>query len=177
MRGLRHCWLVAGAIGLLAVVLSLAACDTSTAKAIAAPTATGGDVTIVVDRARYGITVPIGVTITNAGKSDYYAATGRSGCTFLQLEEYVASKNAWAPVLGCASAEQPQALLIPGKPHNNNRAFTETFTLAPGTSATNANTWDLGLYRVALTYATDATLSKNLQTAYSAGFYVVASSQ
>lgn len=176
MRGPRHWWLVAGALGLLAVVLSLAACDSSTAKTIAAPTATTEDVTIAMDRTTYGVTEPIGVTITNAGKSDYYAATGRSGCTFLQLEEYNAAKNTWTPVFGCQSGEQAQTLQIPGKSHNNNKDFTEAFTLAPGNSPTNANAWDIGLYRVALTYSSDSTLSKNPQIAYSPGFYVKASS-
>ncbi len=174
MRSLRHWWLATLAVGLLAAVVSLSACDSSSAKAITAPAATTGDVTIAVDRTTYGVTEPIGVTISNATKTDYYAATGHSGCTFLQLEEYNATKQAWVPVLGCQSAQQPQALLIPSKPHNNNAVFTETFTLAPGISASNANAWDVALYRVMLTYNTDASLSKDSQVAYSPGFYVKA---
>lgn len=172
MRGLRHWWLAAVAIGLLAAVVSLSSCASSTVKAVAAPTATTGDVTIAVDRPTYGVSEPIGVTVTNASKTDYYAATGHSGCTFLQLEEYNATTQKWTPVVGCQSSQQATTLLIPGKPHNNNTVFTETFTLAPGTSASNQNVWDVALYRIMLTYSADSHLSKNMQVAYSPGFYV-----
>ena len=172
MQGLRHWWLAAVAIGLLATVVSLSACASSTVKAVAAPTATTGGVTIAVDRPSYGVSEPIGVIISNASKTDYYAATGHSGCTFLQLEEYNAAARTWTPVVGCQSSQQATTLLIPGKPRNNNKVFTETFTLAPGTSASNQNVWDIALYRIVLTYSADSSLSKNMQTAYSAGFFV-----
>lgn len=176
MRGLRQGWLATAILGALVAVFSLTACNSTTAKTIAAPTATAGDITIAVDRAAYGPTEPIGVTVTNASKTDYYALTGRSGCTFLQLEEYNPAKNVWVPVVGCQGATPSQALLIPGKPHNNNTAFSEVFTLAPGNSSTNPNTWTIGLYRVSLSYSADASGTSNPQTAYSAGFNVVATS-
>ena len=175
MRGLRQWWLAA-IFGVLVAVFSLTACESSTAKGIVAPTATTGDITIVVDRATYSPSEPIGVTVTNGGKSDYYALTNRSGCTFLQLEHYNTSKSAWEPVVGCQSAQPVQALLISGKQHNNNKDFSETFTLAPGDSTTNPNTWTLGLYRISVTYSADSNGSDNPHVAYTAGFSVVATS-
>lgn len=172
MRYPRQWWLAAAVLGLLVALFSLSACQSSSTNAIAAPSGTTGDITISVDRTTYGVSQPVGVTITNGSNTDYYAATGRSACTFLQLEEYVASKKAWVPVVGCQTAQQAQTLLIPGKPHNHNNTFTETFTLAPGNAPANANNWETGLYRVALTYSSDSNLSKGMQTAYSPGYYV-----
>lgn len=172
MRCLRQWWLAMTVLGLLVALALLSACDSSSSKAVAAPSGTTGDITIAVDRATYGVSQPIGVTIANGSKTDYYAATGRSACTFLQLEEYVPSKKAWVPVVGCQTAQQAQTLLIPSKPRNRNKTFAETFTLAPGNSPNNANNWETGLYRVALTYSSDSNLSKNMQIAYSPGFYV-----
>lgn len=172
MRLVRQWWGTAAILGLLVAASTLSACDTSSNKAIAAPAGTTGDVTIAVDRTTYGITVPFGVTVTNNGKTDYYAADGRSACSFLQLQQYVPAKKSWISIVGCQSAIQVQTLLIPGKPHNNNRPFSESFTLAPGNSPADANAWENGLYRIALTYSSDSNLSNDMQVAYSPGFYV-----
>lgn len=172
MRLVRQWWGAAAILGLLVATVTLSACDSSSNKAIAAPAGTTGDITIAMDRTTYGITVPFGITVTNNGKTDYYAANGRSACTFLQLQQYDPAKKTWVSIDGCQTAIQVQTLQIPGKLHNGNHPFTESFTFAPGNSPTNANAWEVGLYRIAFAYSSDSNLSKDMQAAYSPGFFV-----
>lgn len=147
---------------------SLAACSSNTAKAIPIPTATTGSIQVAVDRATYTVSQAIGVTVSNsASKTDYYASTGKSVCTYIQLEEYNASKNTWVAVDGCQTADQPRVLLIP-------HATNIPYTLAPQSKA-NQNQWDPGTYRIALDYTTDSSGNGTTLTAYSPGFTITAS--
>lgn len=159
-------WLALAALILL-VAAGLAACSSTSAKAIPLPTATTGSVQVAVDRTSYTASQAIGVTVSNtANKTDYYAMTGKSVCTYLQVQEYNASKNAWVPVDGCQTSEQPHVLLI-------QHASSIPYTFAPQSRA-NQNQWDPGTYRIALDYATDSSVSSDIQTAYSAGFTITA---
>lgn len=165
VRGVHRRWLALAALTF--VVASLAACSSSHADAISIPTATTGTVQVTVDRTSYTVSRAIGVTVSNsANKTDYYARTGKSVCTYIQLEEYNASKNAWLPVDGCQTAGQSSVLLIP-------HASSIPYTLAPQSRA-NQNQWDPGTYRIALEYATDSTATSGIQIAYSAGFTISA---
>lgn len=165
--GATRRWLTLSALTLL-VAAGLAACSSGNATAIALPTATTGSVQVAVDRTSYTVSQAIGVTVSNtANKTDYYAMTGKSVCTYLQLEEYNASKKTWVLVDGCQTTDQSHALLI-------RHASSLPYTFAPGSSA-NENQWETGTYRVALTYATDSAVSSNILTAYSAGFTITGS--
>lgn len=164
IRGASACWLACAALTLL-VVAGLSACSSDTATATALPTATPSSVQIAIDRTGYTVTQAIGVTISNtSAKTDYYAVTGKSVCTYFQLEQYNASKNSWVPVDGCQSADQPRSLLIP-------HASSLPYTLAPYSTA-NQNQWAPGTYRISLQYTTDSTGSGGFQTAYSSGFTI-----
>ena len=157
-------WLALAALTLLAAT-GLAACSSNNAKAIPLPTATPGSIQVAVDRTTYTVSQAIGVTVSNtASKTDYYATTGKSVCTYIQLQEYSSTKNAWMPVDGCQTTDPPHVLQIP-------HAASIPYTLAPQ-SAANQNQWDPGTYRVVLDYTTDSTASSGLQTAYSAGFTI-----
>lgn len=163
ISGVSRRWLALTALTLLAA--GLAACSSSSAKAIPLPTATTGSIQVAVDRTTYTVSQAIGVTVSNtANKTDYYATTGKSVCTYIQLQEYNSTKHAWLPVDGCQTADQPHVLQIP-------HAASIPYTLAPQSPA-NQNQWDPGTYRLALDYSTDSTAGSNLQTAYSAGFTI-----
>ena len=163
-RGAPARWLVLAAMTLL-VTAHLTACSLGSAKGVALPTATPGDIQISVDHKSYALNQVIGVTISNtATATDYYAMTGKSVCTYLQLEEYNSGKKTWVSVDGCQTADQPHLLLI-------QHASSLPFTLAPSSSA-NQNQWEAGTYRVSLQYTSDSTGSGGFQTAYSAGFTI-----
>lgn len=153
-----------GALLVLAAVLMLGACGGSTAKT-PVPTPTSDPIQITTDRASYTISQPIGVTVTNSSKTNYYALDARSGCTFLQLEFYDAAHKAWVPTLPCKENRPPAALMIAG-------GMTEPFTLPPGNSSSNGNEWGPGLYRIGLTYGTQHDASGTVTTAYSTGFQI-----
>jgi hypothetical protein len=157
-------WLAVVALGVL-VLAGAVACASDNANAVNIPTATSGDITLVVDRRSYTPNMPVGVTMKNVSKKSYYALDGRTACTFLQLEEYVQARKAWAAVNLCTLGTQPTVRLVsPGA--------NEPFTFAPGNAPTNANQWQSGLYRVSLTYSTKADGSGPTTIAYSAGFVV-----
>ncbi|GEM_PF-941377 len=164
-KRMPHSWLTL--LALLAVALlglgSLSACSSSPTSAVAVPTATSGDIQITVDRTHYDTHTPVGVTVTNTSSNTYYALTGRSGCTFLQMQEYDTSKKTWVNVFGCATPN-PIPLKISSK-------LSEPFTLAPN-SPNDPNSWDPGLYRVALAYGTQADGSNANLYAYSPGFQI-----
>ena len=148
----------------LAAVLVLAACSGSPAKT-PVPTPTSEAIQISTDRASYNSTQPIGVTVTNGSKTNYYALDARSGCTFLQLEFYDTTHKAWVPTLPCKENRPPAALMIAA-------GMTEPFTLPPGNSSSNGNQWGPGLYRIGLTYGTQSDASGTVITAYSTGFQI-----
>jgi hypothetical protein len=157
-------WLAVVALGVL-VLAGAAACASDKAQAVNIPVASGGDITLAVDRSAYTSSMPVGVTVRNVSKKIYYALDGRSACTILQLEEYVQARKAWATVNLCTLGTQPTArLLSPGA--------NEPFTFAPGNAPTDANQWQSGLYRVSLTYGAQADGSGPMTTAYSVGFVV-----
>ncbi len=165
MRVRPRIWLLMVTAGVLAMT-ALSACSTSAARSSALPTPTKGDVQVAVDRATYTANQPIGVTVTSGKQTSYYALDGRSGCTFLQLEQYDQTHNTWVSVDGCPTTDPPQARLIAP-------SIVEPFTLAPGNSASNQNSWVPGLYRVALQYGTQSDGGGHIQIAYSAGFRIV----
>lgn len=149
---------------LLALAAVLCACSPSSAKT-PLPTPTTGAIQITLDRASYTSIEPIGVTVTNSSKTNYYALDALSGCTFLQLQFYDATHNAWTATLPCKENRQPAALLIAA-------GMTEPFTLPPGNSSSNANQWGPGLYRIGLTYGTQPDASGTVTMAYSPGFQI-----
>ncbi|MGZ3582933.1 MAG: hypothetical protein ACXWQR_14870 [Ktedonobacterales bacterium] len=169
MRSQPRVWLVL--IGVIALAASLAACNSTTIKTSKTPlpAATAGPIQLTVDRTVYTSTQPIGVTVTNtAAKTDFYAMSGRSGCTFLQLQQYNQQQKTWVSVDPCDSINQPSARKIPA-------SVAVPFTLAPGTiPATSPNIWPTGIYRVALQYSPQSDATTSLQIAYSQGFQIKA---
>lgn len=166
MRFQPRVWLVL--IAAVALAASLAACATPAAKTSKTPlpTPTAGTMQLLVDRTLYTSTQPIGVTITNTTKTVYYAMTGRSACTFLQLQEYNQKQSAWISVYGCGSVDTPVVRSIPP-------SASTPYTLAPGTvPASSPNVWEAGIYRIALQYSTQSDGITNPQVAYSQGFQI-----
>lgn len=149
---------------LLALAAVLGACSSTTAKA-PLPTPTSEAIQITLDHSSYNSSEPIGVTVTNSSKTDYYALDARSGCTFLQLEFYDTVHKAWVPTLPCKENRQPVALMIAA-------GMTEPFTLPPGNSSSNGNEWGPGLYRLGLSYGTKPDATGTVATAYSKGFQI-----
>ena len=157
-------WLAVVALGVV-VLAGATACTSDKARAVNIPAATRGDITLAVDRPSYTPSMPVGVTMKNGSKKNYYALDGRTGCTILQLEEYIQAKKAWAAVNLCTLGTQPTVRWVsPGA--------NEPFTFAPGNAPTDANQWQSGLYRVSLTYSATAPGSGPTTTAYSVGFVI-----
>lgn len=150
---------------LLVALVALAACTPSNARRVTLPTPTTGSVTISLDRPIYTSAQPIGVTVANNGKQGVYALNGRTGCTYLQLEVYNASKKTWATTDPCGSVDPVRALLIPA-------GVTEPFTLPPGNDSADANRWVPGTYRIALQYGTQSDGGGDVQVAYSSAFQI-----
>jgi hypothetical protein len=145
----------------------LSACTSNSWSGGALPTATAGGIRVAVGRTQYGVTDPVGVTVTNTTSNQtYYAISGKSGCTYLQLQEYDSSKKGWVNVFGCPGAN-PTALEITPQ-------ISEPFTLAPNSSS-NQNAWDPGTYRVVLLYSTGSDGISNPTVAYSAAFTIASS--
>jgi hypothetical protein len=169
MRSQPRVWLVL--IGIIVLAASLAACNTTTIKTSKTPlpAPTAGPIQLAVDRTVYTSTQPIGVTVTNTTpKTDFYAMSGRSGCTFLQLQQYNQQKKTWVSVDPCDSINQPSVRKIPA-------SADVPYTLAPGTiPATSPNVWEPGIYRVALQYSPQTDAITSLQIAYSQGFQIKA---
>ncbi len=146
-------------------ILTLAACASRTTTTIIPPTATAGNITLTLSEVTFTSHQPIGVTVGNNGKTPYYAKTGLSACTYLQLEFYDTTKKTWVAVDGCSRVETPHALLL-------SPASSLPFTLAPGDSSTDPNAWLPGVYRVSLRYTTGSDGSGTSAVVYSAGFKV-----
>src|SRR5215469_1395102 len=112
-----HPWLkVKVALTLLAalsVLGCLAACSTTTASGHPFSTATAGDIRIAINQSRFNVNDPVGVMVTNASNNTYYAVTGRSGCTFLQLQEFTAATNSWQNVFGCQGVNPATVQITP----------------------------------------------------------------
>ena len=169
MQNTPHPWLRRAPMVALAGILILAiggltACGGSTARAKPSAAATTGSIQIAVSLTRFNISDPIGVTVTNTSANTYYAVTGRSGCTFLQLQQLDPAKNSWVNVFGCP-APNPVPLSI--TPH-----ISEPFTLAPN-SPDNENAWDPGTFRVGLPYSTSSNGTTSPLAAFSAAFTIV----
>lgn len=154
--------------GLIAVLLVggglLAGCASGTTATVAIPTGTAGNIRIVSDRNSYSISDPVGITISNVSSTDEYAVTGRSACTFLQLEAWDAQAKHWTAVDPCVGSQSAQATLI-------RSGMQEPFTLTPS-SPSNSNAWAPGEYRVALSYSAQSNGTSGAQVAYSAGFTI-----
>lgn len=158
MRGWRPFLLAAAC----AACMVLVGCASSTPAAVATQVATAGNVRVTPDRGHYGVSQPIGVAVSNVSANNYYAVTGHSACTFLQLQRWDGTSKQWAMVSPCTTNQPAQVLLIRG-------GMQEPFTLAP-TSASDPNTWQPGTYRIALTYSASTDGLTSAQVAYSSSF-------
>ena len=145
------------------LVLLLSGCALGATPAGPIPTATSGDLRLSTDGGSYGTHTPVGLTLVNGG-GEYYAVDGRSGCTIVQLQRYDAARKEWLSVDGCATPGQPRVLVI-------HAGMREPFTLAP-TSASDANSWESGMYRVAAAYSANSDGVSGERIAYSAGFMI-----
>jgi hypothetical protein len=170
MQRTPHPWLKLSSLVTLTAVLALgglSACSNNSLNSNALPTATTGGIRIAVGQTQYGVSDPVGVTVTNTTSNQiYFAVSGRSGCTFLQLQQYSTSKKSWVSVFGCPGGNPTPLEITP--------QLSEPFTLAPNSSS-NPNAWDPGTYRVALLYSTSSDGVSKPVVAYSAAFTVVSS--
>ncbi|MGO8950572.1 MAG: hypothetical protein ACLQUY_23550 [Ktedonobacterales bacterium] len=167
MQRRPHPWLkLSGRVALAAILAlgSLAACSSTSVTSKLLPTATAGDIKILVSQTQFNVSDPVGVTVTNTSNQTFYAVNGRSGCTFLQLQELDTAKNSWVSVSGCPAASPTPLAITP--------QLSEPFTLAPN-SPSNENAWDPGTYRVALLYSASSDGSSSPLLAFSAAFTVV----
>lgn len=168
MRGRPRWWQSLLLAGMVLMMSTVAGCGTSAkVKSVVLPTASAGDVTITVDRQHYRVSEPVGVTVTNATKTAYYAMDGRSACTFLQMQRLDTQTHTWISVFGCPtlSVNPPHPRLIPP-------SAALPYTVAPGDAPSNPNAWQVGVYRVALQYSAQVDGSGANQISYSAGFIV-----
>jgi len=119
-------------IVLVAVTLGFTGCGTSTVRIAAQtlPTPTAGPLVVTVDRTKYGLSEPIGVTVSNLSKQSLFAEDGRSGCTFIQVQQYGSSSGKWISTVGCDQPYSPKVREIPA-------GVVEPFTIAPGNSPSN----------------------------------------
>jgi len=145
--------------------LTLVACASRSTTQIIPPTPTTGDVALTLSKATYTSHQPLGVMVSNTSKTSYYAKTGLSACTYLQLEFYDTTKKQWLAIDGCTDVQTPHILLL---------APTSSlpFTFAPGDSSTDPNAWLPGVYRLSLHYGTKSDGTDNPTVVYSAGFKV-----
>jgi hypothetical protein len=148
----------------LASLFLLAGCQANASNANTKSTATTGPVRVALDHSAYGVSDPIGVTVSNTSKTVYYSLDGKSACTILQLQRYDSSKKQWATTYACTVASPVQALQVPAN-------FSEPFSLTPASSS-DENSWQKGTYRVAVIYSDNADGKSGAQTAYSATFNI-----
>ncbi len=159
-----HLATVLASVTLCAAFALVGCASSSTTTAIPNPTASPGALKISVEHPTYLTSEPIGATVTNSGQTDAYAVDGHFACTIISLQRYDTKTRKWVSLDTCPPTHNVQSYQIP-------RGLVEPFTLAP-TSPTNANTWDAGTYRVALTYSGSGDGKTNPITIYSAGFTV-----
>ena len=152
-----------GATILLA--LTLAGCAAAALNPLGpTPSATSGALRLTTDHSAYTLIAPIGVTVTNTGRTDLYALDGRSGCAIVQLQQYDSSTSKWVSIVGCSQATSP-------RPDRIAAGVTIPFTLAP-TSSGDPNKWDRGLYRVAVAFSANSDATTDGRLAFSAGFTI-----
>ena len=162
-----HFWLKVSSLAICAALFglgSLTACSPGSGGAAPRPTATAGAIHIVVNRTQFSTHDPVGVSVTNTTDHAYYAVNGRSGCTFLQLQEFDSAKHAWMNVVGCTNVNPAPLEISP--------RLTEPFTFAP-TSTSDPNAWDPGTYRIVLAYGTSPDGSDASTLAFSSSFTIV----
>lgn len=153
-RGSR---LLASLIGLVCVVALVACASSTDSKSATGTAATTGPVTVTTNLSVYSVNDAIGVTVSNASSTDYFAVSGKSACALIQLERYNTAKSAWEPVDTCPSRGTEQVYMIA-------KNAQQQFTLAPNSSA-DPNAWVAGLYRVTVTYSTNGDGVTNPQLA------------
>jgi hypothetical protein len=116
MQRTSHPWLKLSSMIALAALLGLgglSACTNNSLNSQALPTATAGGIQIAVGQTQYGVNDPVGVTVTNTTSNQtYYAVSGRSGCTYLQLQQYNTTKKSWVSVFGCPGANPTELLAL-----------------------------------------------------------------
>ena len=151
-------------VALLLVSLFSACSSGSTTHPITGVTATTGPVTVTTNFSTYTSGEPVGVTVTNSSKSDYYTQNGKSGCTIVQLEKFNAQKGLWLPVDTCNGSQATQTLAIA-------ESTSVPYTLAPSSSA-DPNTWQPGTYRISVTYSSQGDGITSPQEAHSAAFTI-----
>jgi hypothetical protein len=97
---------------------------------------TGGQVTLTLDKQRYGARDAVVVTITNGSSRTIWAADHQTSCTVLVAEH--AQSGGWVPVAMCR-------LMTP----------TRLTPLSAGATIVHLDTsaWPAGSYRITLTYS------------------------
>ena len=131
------------------------------------PTATSETVQLTLQNAKFGTTEPIGILVTNTGKTDVYAVDGQAACTILGLQEYSSQQNAWTAADVCHDNAQPHVVVI-------RAGMSEPFTLPP-TSMNDPNSWASGTYRISLTYSASLDGKTASKVAYSQAFMIASS--
>jgi hypothetical protein len=148
----------------IATLAGVAACGSkSTAKPVFLPTGSTSSLVLSADRATYGASDPIGVTLHNTGGQAYYALDGHSACTILRLQQQVG--GSWQDVMPCTNGQPAKVLQIAPR-------SSVPFTFAPGNARGDPNAWTAGVYRVAVDVRTSASGSGPTATIFSAGFQV-----
>ncbi len=161
--GLRQRW--RGLLMLtVALVLFSACASTTTTRPVVGAAATTGPITVTTNLSTYTSGEPIGATVTNSSKSDYYTQNGKSGCTIVQLEQYNAKTSVWTPLDTCNGSQATQTLAI-------SEGTSVPYTLAPASTA-DPNAWQTGTYRVSVLYTTQADGVTSPQEAHSAAFTI-----
>lgn len=131
------------------------------------PTATSDSVQLALQNAKFGTSEPVGILVTNTGKTDVYAVDGQAACTILGMQEYSSQQNSWTPVDVCHDNAQPHVVVV-------RAGMSEPFTLPPA-SANDPNTWASGTYRIALTYSDSLDGKTASKVAYSQAFIIASS--
>jgi hypothetical protein len=131
------------------------------------PTATSETVQLALQNAKFGTTEPLGILVTNTGKTEVYAIDGQAACTILGLQVYSSQQNAWTSVDVCHDNAQPHVVVI-------RAGMSEPFTLPP-MSTNDSNAWASGTYRVALTYSAALDGKTASKVAYSQAFIIASS--
>ena len=160
----RGAWLAPFALALICAV-GVAACGAGpTSKSPSGVSATSGPITIATNLTTYTINDAVGVTVSNTAPTDYFANSGKSECTIIQVERYVSSRGVWAPVDTCQSQDGAQTFAI--AQHSQ-----QQFTFTP-TSSADPNAWQPGLYRVILMYSSNTDGASNAQEARCVAFTI-----
>jgi hypothetical protein len=153
-----------GLVGLICAATLTACANGSSSKPIAGVAATTGPITVATNLSAFSVNDAIGVTISNASGTDYYAMNGKSACVIIQLERYDSAKRVWTPMDPCATQIEKQAFAIA-------KNSEQQFTLAPNSSA-DPNAWSAGLYRVSVSYSTNSDGVTGSQQANCAAFRI-----